>query len=131
MCFTLRLHMSAAPPQGGLTQALGGMRKVPAYMASLEELATLKNAIGAWFHQDAYLEFTSDEDTWADIFAGHDSDERQLLIDQLTVLLQQSDDAVSHLWNSEAHSHTFTDGAEARQFLGAMLAYFNSRMHAA
>ena len=27
MCFTLRLHMSAAPPQGGLTQALGLMRK--------------------------------------------------------------------------------------------------------
>ena len=24
MCFTLRLHMSAAPPQGGLTPALGG-----------------------------------------------------------------------------------------------------------
>jgi hypothetical protein len=24
MCFTLRLHMSAAPTQGGLTQALGG-----------------------------------------------------------------------------------------------------------
>ena len=23
MCFTLRLHTSAAPPQGGLTQALG------------------------------------------------------------------------------------------------------------
>jgi hypothetical protein len=29
MCFTLRLHMSAAPTQGGLTQALGAMRKVP------------------------------------------------------------------------------------------------------
>jgi TPR repeat protein len=26
MCFTLRLHMSAAPPQGGLTQALGPMK---------------------------------------------------------------------------------------------------------
>jgi hypothetical protein len=26
MCFTLRLHMSAAPPRGGLTQALGGRR---------------------------------------------------------------------------------------------------------
>jgi hypothetical protein len=25
MCFTLRLHMSAAPPRGGLTQALGAM----------------------------------------------------------------------------------------------------------
>ena len=27
MCFTLRLHMSAAPPQGGLTQALGGEKR--------------------------------------------------------------------------------------------------------
>jgi hypothetical protein len=26
MCFTLRLHMSAAPTQGGLTQALGGRK---------------------------------------------------------------------------------------------------------
>ena len=26
MCFTLRSHMSAAPPQGGLTQALGGRK---------------------------------------------------------------------------------------------------------
>jgi hypothetical protein len=26
MCFTLRSHMSAAPPQGGLTPALGAMR---------------------------------------------------------------------------------------------------------
>jgi hypothetical protein len=25
-CFTLRLHVSAAPPQGGLTQALGGKK---------------------------------------------------------------------------------------------------------
>ena len=27
MCFTLRLHMSAAPPRGGLTQALGGEKR--------------------------------------------------------------------------------------------------------
>ena len=26
MCFTLRLHTSAAPPRGGLTQALGRMK---------------------------------------------------------------------------------------------------------
>ncbi len=29
MCFTLRLHMSAAPPQGGLTPALGGKEHSP------------------------------------------------------------------------------------------------------
>jgi hypothetical protein len=28
MCFTLRLHMSAAPTQGGLTQALGPMSNI-------------------------------------------------------------------------------------------------------
>jgi hypothetical protein len=28
MCFTLRLHMSAAPPRGGLTQALGLMPSI-------------------------------------------------------------------------------------------------------
>ncbi len=27
MCFTLRLHMSAAPSQGGLTPALGGEKR--------------------------------------------------------------------------------------------------------
>ena len=27
MCFTLRLHMSAAPSRGGLTQALGGEKR--------------------------------------------------------------------------------------------------------
>jgi hypothetical protein len=39
MCFTLRLHMSAAPPQGGLTQALAPMKKVVIAIALL--LATL------------------------------------------------------------------------------------------
>ena len=28
MCFALRLHTSAAPPQGGLTQALGAIMKI-------------------------------------------------------------------------------------------------------
>jgi hypothetical protein len=28
MCFTLRLHTSAAPPRGGLTQALGGYETI-------------------------------------------------------------------------------------------------------
>ena len=36
MCFALRLHMSAAPPQGGLTQALGGeKRSVVVYFATV------------------------------------------------------------------------------------------------
>ncbi len=38
MCFTLRLHMSAAPPQGGLTQALGPMNKLPTDHQILERI---------------------------------------------------------------------------------------------
>jgi hypothetical protein len=33
MCFALRLHMSAAPPQGGLTQALGGIKALRSFCA--------------------------------------------------------------------------------------------------
>ena len=115
----------------GLTQALGGMRMDPAHLASLGEFATLKNAIGSWFHQDAYLDFASDEEIWTDIFDGHELETRQLLIDQLTALLQQGDDTVSSLWNSQAGSHSFTDGTEARAFLDAMLIHFKGRAGAA
>ena len=31
MCFALRLHMSAAPTQGGLTQALGGRKALDCF----------------------------------------------------------------------------------------------------
>ena len=38
MCFTLRLHMAAAPTQGGLTQALGGSKALSKYVVSREAL---------------------------------------------------------------------------------------------
>jgi hypothetical protein len=44
MCFTLRLHMSAAPTQGGLTQALGRLERL---------LRSAKNA--AWIFVVASL----------------------------------------------------------------------------
>ena len=92
---------------------------------------TLKNAIGSWYHQDAYLDFASDEEIWADIFNGHDPAERSLLASQLAELLQESDNVLLALWSSEAHSHTFTSGDEARTFLGAMHSFFVAREHGA
>jgi hypothetical protein len=38
MCFTLRSHTSAAPPRGGLTQALGGRKTFSNYVLSREAL---------------------------------------------------------------------------------------------
>ena len=39
MCFALRLHTSAAPPQGGLTQALGGRKAFGGFAFQHGELA--------------------------------------------------------------------------------------------
>ena len=39
MCYTLRLHMPAAPPQGGLTQALGGRKAFGGFALQHGELA--------------------------------------------------------------------------------------------
>jgi hypothetical protein len=36
MCFTLRLHMSAAPPRVGLTQALGGKKHSAVALSALQ-----------------------------------------------------------------------------------------------
>jgi hypothetical protein len=107
------------------------MGKNPARSKLHMDLSILKNAIGSWYHQDAYLDFASDEEIWADIFAGHDPATRSLLAAQLADLLQQGDSAILALWNSEAHSHTFTRGDEARSFLGAMHKFFEGREHGA
>ena len=67
MCFTLRLHMSATPPQGGLTQALGAMessQKVPTKkMAVICSLAELSDGTLRVVLDDARK--SSDPGTWA------------------------------------------------------------------
>jgi hypothetical protein len=107
--------------------ALCIMSKEPSYLSHLGEFATLKNAIGSWYHQDAYLDFSTDEEIWADIFSGHDAEARYRLEIQLLELLGKSDETLIELWNSEAHSHSFTCGNEARTFLTDMLAYFKGQ----
>jgi hypothetical protein len=100
------------------------MNRNSTYPSLLGEFAALKNVVGGWFHQDAYLDAGSDEEIWADILALHDTQERKLLISQLAALLQQSDNFIVSFWNSIAHSHSFANGDEARRFLGSMLSYF-------
>lgn len=100
------------------------MNDEPSYLAYLGEFATLKNATGAWYHQDAYLDFGTDEEIWADIFSGHNAKIRSRLEAQLSELFSRTDEQVLQVWNSEAHSHVYTRGSEARAFLAAMLAYF-------
>jgi len=100
------------------------MNTEPSYLSARGEFATLRNAIGSWYHQDAYLDFNTDDEIWVDIYAGHDVESRISLVDQLTDLLKRSDKELLALWNSEAHSHSFTVGDEARSFFISMLQFF-------
>lgn len=100
------------------------MSAEPTCLASLGEFATLKNAIGSWYHQDAYLDFETDEDIWKDIYAGHDEDARLRMIEQLTGLLSKEDEEILSVWNTASDSHFYSDPFEAREFLGVMLQFF-------
>ncbi len=102
------------------------MKPKPAYLASLGEFATLKNTIGSWFHQDAYVDFETDRDIWRSIWSCSNEDAQVRLIGQLAELLKRNDDEVLRVWAAEAHSHSFFSGAEAREFLAAMLAFFEN-----
>jgi len=88
------------------------------------EYATLKNALGSWFHQDALLDFETDEDIWADIIRAHDAGEQELLVEQLTALLERDDATIREVWEREAHSHSFETAQELREYLQAMLSVF-------
>ena len=95
--------------------------KDPAYLAHLGEFASLKNAIGSWFHMDAYLDFETNEEIWAEMLALMPDEEITLVTSQLAGLLERSDDEVVSTWNNEAFSHNFHDAADTRAFLQSML----------
>jgi len=103
------------------------MDSEPAYLASRGEFATLKNAIGSWYHQDAYLDFSADNEIWRAMWAGSDEAGQRRLVDQLCELLSRGDDEVLTVWNGESHAFRFDDASEAREFLDSMLASFKDR----
>ncbi|WIT14315.1 contact-dependent growth inhibition system immunity protein [Paucibacter sediminis] len=100
------------------------MKAEPSYLADLGELATLKNAIGGWYHQDAYLDFETDEDIWQSIVEGLGEDGMHRLTAQISELLARKDHEVLELWNANSHCHGFANAHEAREFLGSMVWFF-------
>lgn len=101
--------------------------KDPAYLAHLGEFASLKNAIGSWFHMDAYLDFETDEKIWAEMLALMPDEEITLVTSQLAGLLERSDDEVLSTWNNEAFSHNFVNAEDARAFLQRMLEHLRRK----
>lgn len=100
------------------------MAEDPRYLEHLGELATLKNAIACWYHQDAFADFKSHEEIWQDIRQSHDSDSLELLLVQAKALLMRADWQIADVWNSQS-SFGFTKGADARRFLGCFIEFLS------
>lgn len=94
--------------------------KDASYLQHLGEFATLKNAIGGWFHQDAFLDFGSDDEIFEDIGKSHDAEVVALLVEQLSSLLEREDDIVRAVWDENSHSHSFHQVRELREYLISM-----------
>ena len=103
MCFTLRSHMSAAPPQGGLTQALGPMENKLVSAQKDNQLAAA---------QKAYQEISGLA------LSGY-----QLLEAMLKTYLRNYFEIVKYLVGSEAH-FGFTGKEYDKAALGTLLKIF-------
>ena len=94
----------------------------PEHLRHLGELATLKNMIGACYHQDAFLDHKNDAAIWADICAAHHPEALSLLTSQIHTLLARLDDQLINVWNSQAAYH-FATPADARRFLSELASF--------
>jgi len=71
-------------------------------LAQLGELATLKNAIQCYFHQDASEIYKSQEALIADLWNGHPGESGDLLREQLDVVLAYEDTQLEQFWNQHS-----------------------------
>lgn len=105
------------------------MDSEPSYLAHLGEIATLKNAIGSGYHQDAHLNFNADAEIFTSMWAGYEGAERRQLVDQPEQLLHRSDADVLAVWNGESHALRVDDRLEVRKFLASRMAVFKSQLN--
>ena len=93
------------------------MRADPDYLSNLGELATLKNTLAAYFHQDWSLDSGSEEEVWREIVRANPQDYLGRLVEQIDALLLRSDDAIQQLFRQYADGLPFETAADGRQFL--------------
>ena len=101
------------------------MAKDPQYLEKLGELATLKNAIACWYHQDGFEVFKSHEEIWRDIRRCHDPESLELLLAQVQTLLSRTDSEINEVWVSQS-SFGFYNEADGRAFFVRFAAFLGA-----
>ena len=78
------------------------MLKDPDYLLQLGELATLKNAIQCYFHQDAFEIYDGYEALFADMWRNHPDESGDLLREQLQAVLAYGDVELERFWRQNS-----------------------------
>lgn len=93
------------------------MKQEPEYLRHLGDLATLKNFLGSCYHQDASIEFGTDEDRWRAFHDSASSDEMERVREQVEVLAGRPTDEIhDFLWRN-ADALRFSNPEESREWL--------------
>jgi hypothetical protein len=93
------------------------MSEDPEYLRDKGELATLKNAVACYFHQDMKFEFSGVDAAWEACALGHSSPSRTLLLSQIHRLIGRSDEEICRFWREWADWGLSSDSSAVRAYL--------------
>jgi hypothetical protein len=102
------------------------MHPDPPYLNHLGELATLKNFLGRYYHEDAWKDFGTDAEIWAAYRGVASQDELARLVEQLQSLLARPDDHVHTFFRANADGLYFMAPPDTRAWLQRLLKYFRT-----
>jgi hypothetical protein len=88
------------------------MRKDESHLSQLGELATLKNFLGCYFHQDFWDDWGTVEEFLANYPDMSTPDERELVCQQIQVLIDRTDEQIEQFILKEAGGLWFETAAE-------------------
>jgi hypothetical protein len=95
----------------------------PSYLSHLGELATLKNFLGCYYHEDAWEDFDTDAEIRAAYRSSASDDELVRLAEQLQLLLARSDEEVHTFFRDNVHGLYFVEPSHTRAWLESLLQY--------
>jgi hypothetical protein len=88
----------------------------------MSQFATLKQALSNWYHQDAFVNFSSHNEIWCDLRDSYAPDSRKRLAAEIRKLLERSDSEIVALWNAST-DYRFAQNVQIRHFLAELAAY--------
>ena len=102
------------------------MRPDPSHLSHFGELATLKNFLGCYYHEDAWEDFDTDVEIWAAYRGEARHEDLARLVEQLQTLLTRSNDEVHAFFREHVDGLYFIEPPDTRAWLRRLLEYLQT-----